>query len=117
MTTVFQIDEEIDKLIDKFSEELKIRLKKAIMRSEKIVLKQYIASQRETAKAKKSSGKMIEVNVTSSPKNSSRGSKPSSKNEKSAKTPRKMGGSPTRQKMKQLPKREQDYSYLSDDSS
>lgn len=116
MTTIFQIDEEIDKLIDKFSEELKIRLKKAIMRSEKIVLKQYIASQRETAKAKKSSGKITEVKVTS-PKNSSRVSKTSSKNEKSDKTSRKMGGSPSRQKVKTHPKREQDYSYYSDDSS
>lgn len=109
MTTVFQIDEEIDKLIDKFSEELKIRLKKAIMRSEKLVLKQYIASQRETSKAKKSSSKMIEVKVTSpkKPKNFPKETKPSA---------RKMGGSPTRQKIKQLPKREQDYSYLSDDN-
>ena len=52
MTTIFQIDEEINKLVDKFSEELKLRLKKAVMRSEKLVLKQYMASQRETAKAK-----------------------------------------------------------------
>ena len=76
MSNIFQIDEEIDKLVDKFSEELKIRLKKAIMRSEKLVLKQYIASQRETAKAKKSSGKIRELKVTSpSPKITSRGDK------------------------------------------
>jgi hypothetical protein len=48
MSNTFQIEEEIDKLLDKYTEELKIRIKKAILRSEKIVLKQYITSQRET---------------------------------------------------------------------
>jgi len=49
----FFIDEEIDKLIDKFIhnmkddiEDLKSDIKKAIIRSEKIVLKKYISSQK-----------------------------------------------------------------------
>ena len=108
MTTIFQIDEEIDKLVDKFSEELKLRLKKAVMRSEKLVLKQYMASQRETAKAKKSS-KITEVKVVTSPKKNSGSSSKSS-------TSKKMGGSPPRQKSgKSKAKREQDYTYYSDD--
>ena len=106
MTTIFQIDEEIDKLVDKFSEELKLRLKKAVMRSEKLVLKQYMASQRETAKAKKSS-KITEVKVVTSPKKNSGSSSKSS-------TSKKMGGSPPRQKSGKA-KREQDYTYYSDD--
>lgn len=108
MTTIFQIDEEIDKLVDKFSEELKLRLKKAVMRSEKLVLKQYMASQRETAKAKKSS-KITEVKVVTSPKKNSGSSSKSS-------TSKNMGGSPPRQKSgKSKAKREQDYTYYSDD--
>ena len=107
MTTIFQIDEEIDKLVDKFSEELKLRLKKAVMRSEKLVLKQYMASQRETAKAKKSS-KITEVKVVTSPKKNSGSSKSS--------TSKKIDGSPPRQKSgKSKAKREQDYPYYSDD--
>ena len=51
MSNTFQIDEEIDKLIDKFTDDLKIRIKKSIIRSEKLVLKQYIASQRETIRS------------------------------------------------------------------
>jgi hypothetical protein len=52
----FSIDDEIDKLVDKLADQLKIRLKKSVMRSEKQVLRQYIASQKETAKATKTSG-------------------------------------------------------------
>lgn len=47
------IDDEIDKAVDKFAEQLKIRLKKIVVRSEKQILRQYIASQKETAKASK----------------------------------------------------------------
>ena len=108
MTTIFQIDEEINKLVDKFSEELKLRLKKAVMRSEKLVLKQYMASQRETAKAKKSS-KITEVKVVTSPKKNSGSSSKSSSSKN-------MSGSPPRQKTsKSKGKREQDYIYYSDD--
>lgn len=52
MSTPFQIDEEIDKLIDKFTDDLRVRIKKAIVRSEKLVLKQYMASQKETLRGK-----------------------------------------------------------------
>lgn len=51
----FNIDDEIDKCVDKLVDQLKIRLKKMVVRSEKQVLRQYIASQKETAKAAKSS--------------------------------------------------------------
>jgi maltodextrin utilization protein YvdJ len=44
----FKIDREIDKLIDKLTDQFKTRLKKLVTRSEKLVLKQYIASQKET---------------------------------------------------------------------
>ena len=124
MTTIFQIDEEIDKLIDKFSEDLKIRLKKIIIRSEKLVLKQYIASQRETAKAKKSSETFRELKVTSpSPKATSNKHKKLSDGTNNVQLgSRKVGGSPSRQSVKKVskqmvPKREQDYNYYSDDSS
>ena len=43
----FDIDEEIDKAVEKFSEQLRARLKKAVVRSEKQILKQYIASQKD----------------------------------------------------------------------
>ena len=45
--STFEIDHEIDRLVDKFADELKARLKKAVIRSEKQVLKQYIASQKQ----------------------------------------------------------------------
>lgn len=44
----FDIDSEIDRLVEKFSEELRTRLKKVVARSEKLVLKQYISSQKTT---------------------------------------------------------------------
>ena len=49
--STFRIDDEIDKLVDKLTEQFKMRLKKLIKRSEKLVLKQYIASQKETMRA------------------------------------------------------------------
>jgi len=49
----FDIDEEIDKAVDKLADQLKTRLKKLVVRSEKQVLRQYIASQKETARAAK----------------------------------------------------------------
>ncbi len=66
----FNIDDEIDKAIDKIAEQLKSRLKKLIMRSEKQVLRQYIASQKETAKAAKakSSGRRSGHNTGSGQK-------------------------------------------------
>ena len=46
--STFQINGEIDKVVDRLTEEFKTRLKKLVIRSEKLVLKQYIASQKET---------------------------------------------------------------------
>lgn len=108
MTTIFQIDEEIDKLVDKFSEELKLRVKKAIMRSEKLILKQYMASQRETAKAKKSY-KITEVKVVTSPKKDYGSSSKDSSSKKIDDSP------PRQNSFKSKTKREQDYSYYSND--
>ena len=51
--STFNIDDEIDKLVDKLSDQLKTKLRKMVERSEKIVLKQYIASQKETARVVK----------------------------------------------------------------
>lgn len=44
------IEEEINVLIDKVSEQLKTRIKKIVERNQKLTLKQYIASQKETRK-------------------------------------------------------------------
>jgi ribosomal protein L4 len=49
----FNIDDEINKAVDKIADQLKTRLKKMVVRSEKQVLRQYIASQKETARAAK----------------------------------------------------------------
>jgi len=48
----FDIDSEIDRLVEKFSEELRVRLKKVVARSEKIVLRQSMASQKTTTSNK-----------------------------------------------------------------
>jgi len=60
MDTVFEMEIEVDKLFEKFRleldakcEQLKERLKRVISKDEKIVLKQYIASQKETNKLQK----------------------------------------------------------------
>ena len=53
--STFIIDEEIDKMVDKLADQLKARLKKLVERGEKIFQKQYIASQKETARAAKAS--------------------------------------------------------------
>ena len=52
MSTDFQIDQEIDKIVDKLTVDLKAKLKKVVIRSEKMVLKQYIASQKDTMKSR-----------------------------------------------------------------
>jgi hypothetical protein len=46
----FDIDIEIDKLVDKLCEQFKSRLKKLVVRSEKKVLRDYIASQKSSTK-------------------------------------------------------------------
>ena len=54
----FDINVEIDKLVDKLTSKLKTQLKSAVAKSEKQILRQYIASQKDTAK----SSKNIKVN-------------------------------------------------------
>lgn len=46
----FDIEEEIEKVIDKMADQLKNRIKKMVIRSEKQVLRQYVAAQKEAAK-------------------------------------------------------------------
>jgi len=50
----FDINEEIDKLVDKFASKLKTQLKSAVTKSEKQILKQYIAAQKDNSKSTKS---------------------------------------------------------------
>lgn len=57
----FNIDDEIDKTIDKIIEQLKFRLKKLVVRSEKQILRQYIASQKETTKVGKIKNSSVRV--------------------------------------------------------
>ena len=52
MSTDFQIDQEIDKIVDKLADDLKVKLKKVVIRSEKLMLKQYIASQKDTMRSR-----------------------------------------------------------------
>lgn len=52
MSTDFQIDQEIDKIVDKLALDLKTKLKKVVIRSEKLMLKQYIASQKDTTRSR-----------------------------------------------------------------
>lgn len=58
--STFQIDEEIDKAVDKFAEQLREKLKKLVVRDEKHVLKQYMASQKETARMSRVASKAAE---------------------------------------------------------
>jgi len=53
----FDINEEIDKTVDKLALQLKTRIKSMILRSEKQVLRQYIASQKDTTKTSAKSSK------------------------------------------------------------
>lgn len=103
MSTPFQVDEEIDKLVDKFAEDLKIRIKKIVVKSEKIMLKQYIASQRETSKAKKDKDR-------SDRKDKDRSDKDKDRKEPVQKSPRFLKKAVARP----APKREQDYASASD---
>jgi hypothetical protein len=52
MSTDFQVDREIDKIVDKLSVDLKTKLKKIVIRSEKMMIKQYIASQKDTTRSR-----------------------------------------------------------------
>lgn len=48
----FNIEDEIDRLVDKLASDLKARLKKVVVRSEKMVLKQNTTAQKSTESAK-----------------------------------------------------------------
>ena len=69
----FDINEEIDKLVDKLASKLKTQLKSAVAKSEKQILRQYIASQKDTAKSIKSTKntKANSSTVSSGPKKTS----------------------------------------------
>ena len=86
--STFNIDDEIDKLVDKLTDQLKIKLRKMVERSEKIILKQYIASQKETVRAVK-------------PKNMA---------------PLQRQPDKKRTMARKVPKRENDYNEMSDDT-
>ena len=48
MSSTFDINDEIDRLVDKLASDLKVRLKKSVARSEKLVVKQYTTEQKST---------------------------------------------------------------------
>lgn len=63
--TTFDSDAEIDNMINKFSEQLKNRIKSIVSKAEKQAVKNYIATQKENTKATKktattSSSKKVE---------------------------------------------------------
>ena len=70
----FDINEEIDKLVDKLASKLKTQLKSAVTKSEKQILKQYIAAQKDTSKSTKSikNTKVSSTTISSCPKKTSR---------------------------------------------
>lgn len=86
----FSIDDEIDKAVDKLADQLKTRLKKLVIRSEKMVLKQYIASQKETTRTAKPAGRRANKNTDSGHK------------------------AATKASAKNIPKREDDYGLSSE---
>ena len=55
--STFDINAEIDKVVNKAVGQLVIKIKKLVQRDEKLILKQYIASQKETARATGSGNK------------------------------------------------------------
>tara|TARA_B100000902_G_scaffold205912_1_gene196269 strand:+ start:467 stop:775 length:309 start_codon:yes stop_codon:yes gene_type:complete len=97
--TDFQIDQEIDKLVDKFADDLKNRLKKLVIRSEKLVLKQYMAAQKETSKSTRA--------MTASPRE-----RPSSRQDY-----RGGGGRGMSQMSNRRPTNEREYAYASGSES
>lgn len=99
--STFNIDKEVDNLVDKLTEQFKMRLKKLITRSEKLVLKQYIASQKETMR--------VTRGTRSKPK-----SKPKAKAKARAK-PRAKAVASGRGVARKAPQREQEYEYNEDD--
>jgi hypothetical protein len=54
--TTFDSDAEIDNMINKFSDQLKNRIKTIVSKAEKQAVKNYIANQKESTKTTKKSG-------------------------------------------------------------
>lgn len=48
MSSTFDINDEIDRLVDKFANDLKSKLKKSVTRNEKIVVKKYTTMHKST---------------------------------------------------------------------
>lgn len=96
--SIFNIDDEIDKTVDKIADQLKSRLKKLVIRSEKQVLRQYIASQKETTKMKYNNDNVIEK---------LKKSKKKSNDNKKVNISKKIHS-------RHIPKREDDYDEFSD---
>jgi hypothetical protein len=61
----FDINVEIDKIVDKIALQLKTRMKAMVLRSEKQVLRQYIASQKDTTKSSIKTSKNNDVSKVS----------------------------------------------------
>ena len=65
----FDINEEIDKIIDKSCDQLKCRIKTMVERSQKQLIKQYIAAQKDTKASvktlkNKSDTKLVSSNLS-----------------------------------------------------
>ena len=90
----FTIDTEIDKLIDKTMLQFRGKLKKLITKGQKLVLKQYIASQKETTRV--TQGALSRKSIT--------------------KTKGKAKGKSSSQRSR-IPRRERDYAYYDSSSS
>jgi hypothetical protein len=57
-----EIDQLVDAMFDKIAGTLKDKLKKIVLKSEKILLRQYVASQKETAKLTKTKNDSVSKN-------------------------------------------------------
>ncbi len=104
----FQIDTEIDKLVDKFSDDLKVRLKKLVIKSEKMVLKQYQGAVMATKK--ETGGRNTVSSRSTAPPNPR--DRPSSRHDNRPISSARGGG-----QTKRVPRREADYQDYSDSGS
>ena len=98
--SAFDINNEVNTLVDKLTEQFKARLKKLILRREKIVVKQYIASQKETLRA------------TRGTHSSKSKAKPKAR---SRTKPKARAVSQGRGRAKRVPQREREYEYNPDE--
>lgn len=105
----FNVDNEVDLLVDKLVEQFKTKLKKLIIKDEKQVLRQYIMSQKETTKAVKVT--KPKESPRESPREVVKETKANKKQEVSKKA-----APVTRGKQSVPIKREVEYDYSSSDS-